>query len=97
MSEGLTPDQTEAICAVMAQFQQVEEAVLFGSRARGTHRPDSDVDLALKGATLEPELPGRIAVMLRQAVSGIDFNVVDCHGVLCRKHVEDIDYNGKTV
>lgn len=30
----------------------VEQAILFGSRARGDHRPDSDLDLAivLKGA-----------------------------------------------
>jgi predicted nucleotidyltransferase len=31
---------------------QVEQAILFGSRARGDHRPDSDLDLAvvLRGA-----------------------------------------------
>lgn len=31
---------------------EVEQAILFGSRARGDHRPDSDLDLAvvLKGA-----------------------------------------------
>ena len=26
------------------------EVVLYGSRAKGTHRPGSDIDLALKGA-----------------------------------------------
>lgn len=34
---------------------QVQRAILFGSRIRGTHRPDSDIDLAI----LLPGKPGR--------------------------------------
>ena len=33
--------------AVLRQWPEVKAAVLFGSRARGTHRPDSDWDVAL--------------------------------------------------
>lgn len=35
----------------LKQFPTVRQAVLFGSRAKGTHKSGSDVDLAL---TLEP-------------------------------------------
>lgn len=48
--------QTEAAArrflGLIAGRYDVAGAILFGSRARGTHRPDSDADLAvlLKGA-----------------------------------------------
>ncbi len=44
------PDRTWAqILGVLAAHPEVEQAVLFGSRAKGTHRVGSDVDLALVG------------------------------------------------
>jgi predicted nucleotidyltransferase len=38
---------TQALTAFLARQTDVEAAWLFGSRARGTHRPWSDVDLAI--------------------------------------------------
>ena len=34
------------------RFQAVERAVIYGSRAKGTHRDGSDIDLTLFGAAL---------------------------------------------
>jgi uncharacterized protein len=38
---------------MLARVPSLERAVLFGSRAKGTHRPGSDFDLALVGAGLD--------------------------------------------
>ncbi len=38
------------IQSVLARYPQVEAADLFGSRAKGTARPGSDIDIALKGS-----------------------------------------------
>lgn len=35
--------------SLMAHFPHIERAVLFGSRAKGTSKPFSDVDIALVG------------------------------------------------
>lgn len=40
--------------ALIASRYDVDEAVLFGSRARGTHQPESDADLAV---VLNDDLP----------------------------------------
>ena len=37
----------EQIIAVLRRFPQIEKAVLFGSRARGDYRPQSDYDIAI--------------------------------------------------
>lgn len=39
----------DAVAVAQAVYEQTQplQAVLFGSRARGTHRPDSDIDIAI--------------------------------------------------
>lgn len=46
---GVPPDDLQKICNVFTKHPHVQEAILYGSRAKGTHRPGSDIDLTLKG------------------------------------------------
>ena len=46
----LTAAELATLRAVFAQVPGLEKVGLFGSRAKGTHRPASDIDLALFGA-----------------------------------------------
>ena len=38
MNHGLTPDTVEKINSVLAQFPEVEAAILYGSRAKGNYK-----------------------------------------------------------
>jgi predicted nucleotidyltransferase len=49
---GLDADTLEAIRGALARFPAVERAILYGSRAMGTQRPASDIDLTLVGESL---------------------------------------------
>jgi predicted nucleotidyltransferase len=49
---GLTQSEWAQIFAVFQKAEHIEQAVLFGSRAKGTHKPASDIDIALKGSHL---------------------------------------------
>lgn len=49
MQYGLTSEDWGRIKRVLSAHPKVEGVVLFGSRAKGTHKPGSDVDLALVG------------------------------------------------
>jgi hypothetical protein len=57
---GLSDKTVAQIGNVLARFPEVEEAVLFGSRAKGTHKLGSDIDLALGGDKLDWRTIGRI-------------------------------------
>ena len=46
---GLPEPVIQKICAVFAHYPQVEEAVLYGSRAKGNYKNGSDIDLTLHG------------------------------------------------
>ena len=45
---GLKPVVIEALRSVFSQFPEVDSVWVYGSRARGTHRPGSDIDLTIK-------------------------------------------------
>ena len=49
---GLKDKDVNGIRQVLSGFPKVEEAVIFGSRAKGNYKPGSDIDLALKGKGL---------------------------------------------
>lgn len=46
---GLTPKEQEILQNVFKKFDDIKEVILFGSRALGTHKTASDIDLAIKG------------------------------------------------
>lgn len=52
MKYGLKPEVIGRINSVFAIHPEVEQAILYGSRAKGTHRTGSDIDLCLKGEKL---------------------------------------------
>lgn len=49
---GLNDIELQALRNVFASFPEVEEAIIYGSRARGTNRIGSDIDITLKGKSL---------------------------------------------
>ncbi len=61
---GLNQKTVDAICAVLEKAGRVEAAVLYGSRAMGTYRNGSDIDLTLKGAHLDLTTLQRIEIDL---------------------------------
>lgn len=46
---GLNQTDLDLIRAVFSRYPQVEKAILYGSRAMGTHKTGSDIDLTLCG------------------------------------------------
>ena len=49
MNFGITPRSLELLCKTLALYPEVEQAVVFGSRAKGNYKQGSDVDIAIKG------------------------------------------------
>jgi predicted nucleotidyltransferase len=46
---GLTDQELSQLKSALANIKGLEKAVVFGSRATGKHKPNSDVDVALYG------------------------------------------------
>lgn len=55
--------------------REVEEIILFGSRARGEGRPDSDIDLLIVLNTEDPRVKREVLDLAWEALSRHDFKV----------------------
>ena len=49
---GLKESELEEIVNTLASFENVERAIVYGSRAKGNYKPFSDIDLTLYGREL---------------------------------------------
>ncbi len=49
---GLSSEDVSRIQNILATCPGIKEGYIFGSRAMGTHRPGSDIDIALSGEDL---------------------------------------------
>lgn len=52
MKYGLKEEQWEMLRNVFAKNPRIEKVILYGSRAKGTYKPFSDVDITLVGKEL---------------------------------------------
>lgn len=64
MNCGLSSETQAKILGVLSDFTQVSEAILYGSRAMGTFKPGSDIDLTLKGDGLNLSVLNQIRTQL---------------------------------
>jgi type I restriction enzyme S subunit len=55
MKFGLEQHIIDTLIAVFEQHPKVDKALVFGSRAKGNYRPDSDIDIAIKGQDLNTD------------------------------------------
>lgn len=60
MRYGLSDSTIDKINAVFASFPEVNKVILYGSRAKGSYKPGSDIDLSMFGEGLTSILCGTI-------------------------------------
>lgn len=66
MPYGLTHRDLDHINNAIAQFDEISEVWLFGSRAKGNYQPGSDLDLALKGDRITHTTVNRLSAYLNE-------------------------------
>jgi predicted nucleotidyltransferase len=89
MKYGLPEHVLQKIRAVFARYPQVTKAILYGSRAEGSHKNGSDIDLTLcGGADLTLSTLHRIADDLDDLLLPYTFDLSIFH------HISDPDVLG---
>ena len=66
MKYGLIDRDFFHINAAIQEFPEIEEVILFGSRAKGNYKKGSDVDIAIKGDRITYEITARFADCLNE-------------------------------
>ena len=95
MKFGLDHNTIEKIQKVFQKFPEVEEVVIYGSRAKGNYREGSDIDITLEGEHLSDGLLSRILQEIEELNTPYLFDISIFHKLKSPSLIEHINRVGK--
>ena len=81
MQYGLKKESIEKVNRIFAQYDKIEEVILYGSRAKGNFKPGSDIDLTLKGKELNLKLLNKVSLELDDLLLPYTFDLSIYHHI----------------
>ena len=75
MQFGLKEKIIDQINYIFAKYMEVEQVILYGSRAIGNFKNGSDIDLVLKGEALNPSVTSKISNDLDDLLIPYSFDI----------------------
>ncbi len=95
---GLLKSDLTLISSAAKQLPEIDQVILFGSRAKGSYKPGSDVDLAIKGKKLAYESAIRLASLLNEETPmPYFFDVINYDAITEPQLLEHIDRVGVVI
>ncbi|MTK10604.1 MAG: nucleotidyltransferase domain-containing protein [Clostridiaceae bacterium] len=61
---------------IVSKYEHVEKVLVFGSRARGEYKNNSDIDIAIFGSMLDKKGFNAIESDIRELNTVLDFDIV---------------------
>jgi len=95
MKFGLEDNVITAINSVFEKFSEVEEAIIYGSRAKGNHRVGSDIDLTLIGKDLDYSILTKINIEIEELNLPYLFDISIFHKIKSNDLIEHINRVGQ--
>lgn len=94
MSHGLHFREIEQIKEAVEGFPEIEEVILFGSRAKGNFQKASDIDLAIKGKDITDTTIKRLSSQLNEELPfPYFFDIIDYKSINnpdLKEHIERV-------
>ncbi len=97
MLYGLSEIQYNQIVKVFANFKEVDKVILYGSRAKGTQKPYSDIDITILGNNINLSLLQKIEIELDDLLLPYKFDVSLFNSIDNNDLIQHINRVGKTI
>lgn len=95
---GLKEKEIRFIVESLQRFPEVEQAFLFGSRAKESHKAGSDVDIAIKGDSLTEKTISALRLILNEeSVLPYQFDILNYNTIKSEKLLGHINRVGITI
>lgn len=95
---GLLEKDLKYIVEAVRNYPEIEEVIIFGSRAIGNYKKGSDVDLALIGENIDRKTVRRLSDDLNEeCLLPYFFDVVNYHEISNKELKKHIDSVGKSI
>jgi predicted nucleotidyltransferase len=97
MDYGLSHSTINNIATIMQQYPVIESAILYGSRAKGTFKSTSDIDIVLKGEDVNLNTLSSVSIMLDDLLLPNKFDLSIYHHIKNKELSDHISRVGKTL
>ncbi|MCK9421045.1 MAG: nucleotidyltransferase domain-containing protein [Bacteroidales bacterium] len=95
---GIRDTDLQMILQVIDRFPVIESAVIFGSRAKGTFKKGSDVDIALFGKGIDFRTTVSVGSILNEEMPMPYFFDIVNYSSICNENFRNhIDHIGKKI
>lgn len=95
MRFGLSEHTIASINAVFELFPEVEKVIIYGSRAKGTFKNGSDIDLSLIGDSINLKLLNRIELALDELMLPYTFDLSIYQQISNPEFIDHINRTGQ--
>lgn len=92
---GLAQSLINIFANVFTQFPEVEQVIIYGSRAMNKERAGSDIDLVLKGQNINQEILDRVSQELDLLNTPYLIDLCNYHTISNLALLEHIDQYGQ--
>ena len=94
---GVRRDEQEWLRSIFDEVDSVKSVVLYGSRAKGTHRDGSDIDLTLKGGHITTQQLLDICLLIDDLLLPYEVDLSIFTHIDNKSLVDHIDRVGKVI
>jgi uncharacterized protein len=95
MQIGIKKETIEKIFEIFKRYDEIEEIILYGSRAKGNFKPGSDIDLTLIGKRLNLTVLNKISLELDDLLLPFTFDLSLYHHIKQPDLIDHIQRVGK--
>lgn len=92
---GLTTETIDKINEFFSTINEIEEVKIFGSRAKGNYKPNSDIDFAIYGKKISDKLLRHISSELDELSTPYKYDILDYRTLDNKDLIKNIDTDGK--
>ncbi len=86
----LNDSELEQLVKVIKNYKEIEQPLLFGSRATGNAKPNSDIDICLKGKDVTFQITNSIASQMDDLPLPYFFDVINFESITNQKLIQHI-------
>lgn len=97
MKFGLKETLISRVNSVFDKYPEIEEVIIYGSRAKGSHREGSDIDITLKGTGLTDSIRSKVWLDIDELNTPYLFDISIYHNLHSPDLEEHIDRVGKVL
>lgn len=96
MKFGLDENTLNKIISVFEKYPEIEEVIIYGSRAKGNYKEGSDIDITIKGENVTDKTLFRIAQDLDELNTPYLFDISAYHTLTSEGLINHIKRIGQT-